>query len=562
MTPAALVLFTTLFAAAPLATAAAAVDCAPAGMTNIDVTRAGDTALATYRFGAPIACLALGERGDVRKMTWDLQTAGAELSADGNTVRFAAPRTDLNVRLRAFDHDGAIDRVYSPLIAFGDGTAVAVYTRYLYPAMTSGGVFIAFNGFSPIAPERPVGPQRLGIEQTYMIVGQPTVARRGQVAAVIDQAMPAALLVQVNRTMVQGEAALHGVTNATGPFTYLITYTEPAIPDANWRGDTLGHLVRLNFMGAPWQAGAAEHRKMVDDFILHEMFHTASTPALNPDLPGAMSLSEGGAEAGSRDLHRRIDPAANATVTADIDNAIAGCQELPGATLADKERQSQRSAPYVCGMALQYLVAAAVQRDPLDIWHALLTSARPRAAGWPGFLSAAAATGKPDADALAILGAMTASRTDWTTGVQQLTSAGLLRRRTEAELAQPAFARRYRAAAIFHLLKQTCRARHGFNTQAGAYLLDAPPGTSCAAPDKFRLVRMNGIDLARDAYRAYDELARRCAAAVPVVLSDDQGRTIELACNTPAPDVVLVTLDREAGRQVDGVKRIGAEPTK
>ena len=301
---------------------------------------------------------------------------------------------------------------------------------------------------------------------------------------------------------------------------------------------------------------------MVDDFILHEMFHTASTPVLNPDLPGAMALSEGGAEAGSRDLHRRIDPAANATLVADIDHAIARCQELTGATLADKERQSQRSAPYVCGMALQYLVAAAVQRDPLDIWHVLLASAKPRAAGWPAFLSAAAATGKPNADALAILDAMTASRIDWTTGVQQLTGAGLLRRRTEAELAQPAFGGRYRAAAIFHLLKQTCRARHGFQTQAGVYILDAPRETSCAAPDKFRLVSMNGIDLTRDAYRAYHELARRCAAAVPVVLSDDQGHTIELACNTPAPDVVLVTLDRVAGSQAASVKRIGAEPTK
>lgn len=539
MTPLPLVLFAAFLAAAPLA---AVADCAPAGMTTIDVTRAGNGALATYHFGAPMTCLALRDRGDVRKMTWDLQTAGAVLSADGNTVRFAAPRTEFAVRLRPFDHDGAIDRVYSPLIVFGDRNAVAVYTGYLYPASTSAGVFIAFDGFNPTAPHRAIGPQRLGIEQTYMLVGQPTVTRRGQVAAVIDQAMPAELLAQVSRTILQGERALHNVNSTPRALTYLITYTEQALPNANWRGDVLDQLVRLNFMGAPWQTGAEERKDAVDDFILHEMFHTASTPALNPDLPGAMSLSEGGAEAGAKALRRRLVPAAGTTLPNDIDNALARCQELTGATLADKERQSQRSAPYTCGMALQFMVAASVQQDPLDIWQALLRTAKPAEAGWPAFLSAAAVAGKPNPDALAILDAMSASRTDWSSGIGQLATAGLLRRRTDAELAQPAFGDRFRAAAIFHLLKQTCRQSYGFNTQAGVYILDAPPGTSCVAPDKFRLVTMNGIDLTRDAYRAYHELARRCGAGVPVVLGDDQGNTTELACKTAPPAVTLFTL--------------------
>lgn len=532
-------LFAALFTVMPFA---AAADCAPAGMTTIDVTRAGDSALATYRFGAPIACLALGNRGDVRKMTWQVQTAGAVLSEDGNTVRFAAPRTDFTVRLRAFDHDGAIDRVYSPLFAFSDRTAVAVYTGYLYPASTSAGVFIAFDGFNPVAPQRPVGPQRLGVEQTYMIVGQPAVTRRGQVAAVIDQAMPAWLLAQVNRTILHGETALRSVTSTARALTYLITYTEPATPHANWRGDTLDTLVRLNFMGAPWQTGAVEQKDRVAHFILHEMFHTASTAALDRGLPGAMSLSEGGAEAGAWGLRRRVDPASTVNLPNDVDDAIARCEDLTGATLGDKEQQSQRSAPYVCGMALQFMAAAAVQRDPVAIWHTMLLGAPPASAGWPAFLAAAAVTGKPNAEALAIVGAMATSQIDWTSGIEQLTRAGLLRRRTDAELAEPAASGRFRAAAILHLLKQTCRQSFGFDTQAGVYILDAPPGTSCVAPDKFRLVAMNGIDLTHDAYRAYHELARRCAAGVPVVLADDQGRTTELACKTAPPEIVLHTL--------------------
>ncbi len=541
MTPSQFVLFAALLAAAPVATAAY---CNPTAMTDINVTRAGDAALATYQFGEAISCLALGERGDVRKMTWQLETPGAVLSEDGNTVQFARPSTVLTVRLQPFDHDGAIDRAYSPVIAFGDHTAVAVYTDYLYPKGTGHGVAMSFNGFAPTAPQRPVGPQRLGIEQTYMIIGEPVIVRRGAVAAIVDQAMPSWLLSQVNGAIARGEAALQGVTSTPGPLTYLMTHTEPGTPDASWRGDTRDRLVRLNFMGARWQTGDVANKDAIDTFILHELFHTASGPKLDPRLPGALSLNEGGAEAGARAMQRHFAPADSAGPGADVDNAIASCTEMTGTTLADKEQKSQRSAPYACGMALQFMVAAAVQRDPLAIWQAMLRGAKPFGAGWPDFLAAAAAAaaGKPNPDALATLDALTASRVTWSTGIDQLTSLGVLRRRSETELAQSAYGHRYRTAAIFHLLKETCRQRYGFNTDAGVYILDAPPGTSCVAPDKFRLVTMNGIDLTRDAYRAYHELARRCAAQVPVRLKDDEGHTIELACKTAPPTVTLFTL--------------------
>lgn len=128
-------------------------------------------------------------------------------------------------------------------------------------------------------------------------------------------------------------------------------------------------------------------------------------------------------------------------------------------------------------MALQFMVAAAVQRDPLAIWQTMLRRARPLAAGWPTFLAAAAATGKPAPDTLALLDAMMASQTDWACGVLKLTGAGLLRRRTEAELAQATYNDRYRTAAIFHLLKHACSKRYGFNSEPGVAILDAPPGT-------------------------------------------------------------------------------------
>jgi hypothetical protein len=530
---------------------AMADDCEPKGMTEISVARTENGVLATYGFSAPLSCLKLGERGDVRKLSWQVQTEGAVLSDSGDVVRLTSPRTDFSVRIRALDHDGAMDRVYSPLIAFGDGSAVALYTGYLRPASTERGFSITFNGFAPTTPERKVGPQRIGDEPSYIILGQPVVERRGNISAVVDQAMPPLLLRRVINGISKGEAALRGVTATPRALTYLLTYTDPGEPHAKWRGDALGDLVRLNFMGAPWQQDQADYNDVLDQFILHELVHTASMPALNLSLPGAMTLSEGGAEAVAMSLRRRLDSTAAKGMFVAIDDAIVRCQELAGKTLADKEYQSQRNTPYVCGMALQFMVAAAVQRDPMEVWATMLHKAKPSEAGWPTFLAAAVAAADKGAlnnVALAILDDMTASRIDWSGGLTQLANAGLLRRRTEAELAEPAYATPYRTAAILHLLGQFCRKNYGFNSTPSVYVLDAPADTCGTVPDKFRLTAINGINLTRDGYRAHRELARRCAADVPVELSDDQDHQITLACRTPLPDIVLYGLSSQGVR--------------
>ncbi len=516
-------------------------DCALKGPTNITITRAEGGARAHYQLAEAVHCLRMGDRGDVRKLSWRLQTAGARLSEDGNTVQFTSPRRGFIVDVRAFERDGLIDRVYSPLIAFGDGSAVAVYTAYLKPAVIAGGVFMAFDGFAPTAPERHVGPQRIGNEQTYMVVGKPVLERRGAVAAAIDQAMPAWLLARVLSTIAQGEGALRRVTGATRPLAYLMTYTEPAATHATWRGDTLDMLVRLNFMGAPWQQSQPEMHDNIDQFILHELFHTASAHALDDKLPGAMSLLEGGAEAGAMAMRRRFAPAAGASMDRAIDDAIGRCQDIAGGTLAEKEQKSQHNAPYLCGLALQFMAGAAAGRDPLALWEVLLRKGGKSHAGWPSFL-AGAAPGRSNPRAVAMLEDIALSRISWEEGLAKLAGAGVVRRLPEVELAGPSFAPSYRAGAIFHLLGQACSQRYGFSSRPPIYELDAPPGTCGAVPDKFRLVALNGLRLEVDAYKAYREVARRCRERLPVELTNDSGQNIELACNVPMKEIVRYSL--------------------
>jgi hypothetical protein len=305
-------LFATLLVAPPFTSAD---DCAPKGVTEITITPAKGEALAKYQLGEAVSCLKLSDRGAVRKLTWQMQTEGALLSDDGNIVRFAAPRMDFSVRLRAFERDCMVDRAYSPVIAFGDGSAVAVYTDYLRPQSTKHGVFLAFSGFAPTEPARDVGPQHIGNEQTYIVVGEPTLSRRNNVVAVVDQSTPAWLLRRVTNEISQGEVALRGLSATQRPLTYLITYTQPGGTERAWRGDASDTLVRLNFMGASWQHEQPDMHDLIDQFVLHELFHTASAPALDPRLPSAMSLSEGGAEAGAMAMRHG---AASATQKASV----------------------------------------------------------------------------------------------------------------------------------------------------------------------------------------------------------------------------------------------------
>ena len=251
------------------------------------------------------------------------------------------------------------------------------------------------------------------------------------------------------------------------------------------------------------------------------------------------------AEAVAMSMRRRYGASTTSGMSFVIDNAIARCQAISGATLAEKEQENQRTTPYLCGMALQFMVAAATQRDPLDIRGTLLQKAGSSEADCSSFIQAAANKGRTNKDALTTLGDMSASRIDWDVGIAQLAVDGLLHRRSDAELAEPAYAKRHRAAAIFHLLGQRCRTSYGFNSTPPFYIRDAPAGTCGNVTDQFHLLAMNGRSLDTDADRAHLELARRRMAAIPVELTDEQRHTITLPCHSPLPAIVLYSLSAD-----------------
>lgn len=535
-----------LAAAVVASNALHAQECAPVGTTHISLVKDGAGARASYVFETPVSCLRLYDRGDVRTLTWQLHTPGASLSADGKTVHFAVPSASLSVHLRPFDRDGQIDRVYSPLIAFGDGKAVAVYTNYLMPEIMTRGVFFQFDGFAPSAPLNPVGPQRLGPGATYMVVGAPRVERRGKVALVLDTAMSGWLLASVIRNIGEGEAALRAVRRDLSPLSYLVTYTEPALAGMNWRGDVLDRLVRLNFMGEQWQEEDRKKNVDVARFVLHELVHTLGAPVQGPQVPGAMSLGEGMAEAGALALVHEVGHLSAAELDEAVDTLLTLCHGLSGATLEAKEKLSQRAAPYTCGPALQFLLIKAsnarVSNAPA-LSRILLRHAALRERGWSSLLAAATAAPHPNRAALSTLRLMITSQISWDAGVQALVQAGLLRRRTDAELANPRFSRVFARASLMPILAQHCKQSYGYYDQGPVYVLDAPAPGCSAVRDKFRLAVLNGHRLDSSAYLAYMETTRRCTAGLPLELEDDRGIKFTLACTAPVDAVTLYAMD-------------------
>lgn len=524
------------------ALAASGDECSPtAGGANlrIDIRHNELGAVATYRFDQAISCLRLADAGPVRKLSWTLLTPGAQLAEDGDTVRLKTPQRSFKVQLRPFARDGQIDRTYSPVIAFGDGRAAAVYSNYLLGADPSRKTTFRFNGFSPLAATARVGPQSelAGEHATYLIVGRPHLEQQGTTSLIIDPAMPQWLRSRLEAQLREGAAALSRIAPLPGKLSYLLTYTEPAQAGAAWRGDRLHQLVRLNFIGAGWQAEDPAVAAKINRFVLHELFHTINHRA-RPGKPGdgTLALLEGSAEAAAATLAHRAGALDDAEFVAAKDGALMRCLAIPGATLAAKEMNNTREAPYACGEVLQYLAATALEdgRDMLAIWQALLRRRDGQAYGWADYFAElrllAGAAGEAR---VAELEKLLAGELAWSDMLASLESQGTLRKLDSTELNQPQQSNFYAQLTLLHMLDNHCRERRGYMHDGAVYTLDAPADSCTGLPDKFRIVAVNGHRLASAGHDAYLEQARRCAAGEAMELQADSGERHAVDCGAP-----------------------------
>lgn len=506
---------------------------------QIAITRSAEGVVARYRFSEPVHCFRLADAGPVRKLTWKVLTAGSRLSDNGNVVFMEKALTGFQVLLRPFQYDGQIDRTYSPVIVFGDGTSAAVYTAYLLGGDQPGKTTFIYRGFSPFAPANKIGRQSdvAGEHPGYLIVGAPLLVQEGKASMILDRALPVWLRAEVTKQLRQGVATLASVAALPGKMSYLLTYTDPRSPGAYWRGDTLHQFVRLNFFGEKWQHDDPALAAAASRFGLHELFHLVND-RIRSSQPGdgSLSLLEGGAEAAAATLMHRSGQLDDAGLVARMDSAIMRCLAVNGDTLAAKEKNNTRTTPYACGEVLQYLAASTLkkkagQADMLAIWKTLLSRQKGDAYGWDEFFAALRQeAGTAALEQISILEKAvdgTASLND-TLGAFEVQS--VVRKLDGAELRKPELSAFYANFVLWQMLEEHCNGRYGIHSINADYILDAPPESCSGLPDKFRVVAMNGYRLEHEGYDAYREQIRRCAAGELTELKDDHGEIRTAAC--------------------------------
>lgn len=535
-------------AGAPCAWAADSRSCqSPVPHASVEIDKAAGGAILSYRFPGKISCFRLSDAGKVRALTWTMLTAGAKLVDDGNTVVLATPARRFDVSIVPFARDGQIDRVYSPVIAFGDRRAMAVYSRYL-AASEATKLVVRFKGYLPLGSSAHVGQHAFTYrgDDTYLIVGEPKVTQRGQSSLVLDRATPPWLIAHAGDSVIRGTSALAKHFSLPRRLTYLVTYTEAEADIAQWRGDTSGQLVRLNFMGARWQSSDPTRLADLTGFILHELFHTVNH-VLAPSVPGdgGLSLLEGSAEAAASSLRNSLGVLDERAFAGVKDAALLRCQSIPGNTLADKERNNTRAAPYACGAAIQYLGAALLTGDAvgpdamLRVWRQMLLD-KTGPYDWARYFAALRALAGPQTrPQVELLEKLVSGAEPLSSVLAGLERQHLIRKLTDREqqgAAQSAF---FAQLTLDQILDSQCTGMRGTYSLDGIYTLDAPAASCAGLPDKFPVASINGYALAQQGHDAYLEHQRRCAARGQATLHDAKGAVISLACSEPRQNVEL-----------------------
>jgi hypothetical protein len=263
---------------------------------TLELARDASLVVAHYRLSSPVTTLRFPGNGRVRVKTWKVDEGS--LTDAGNAIAFPKPTRDFAVTLGAFARDGEIDRVYTPVIHFGDRLAAEVYSEYLLPK-ASGVVRLAGGG---IAFGKVVHPTsiawRANDPATYLLVGAGTLESRQRFELTMDRSSPAWVEAEIGRVAANVMAQYTGrFSAAPNPRPWIVVTFNGAAPGSSYRGDTSPGIVRLNLMGSDWQEPTAERAGRRRHLAAHELFHLWNGHRWFPASGSETWMLEGGADA-------------------------------------------------------------------------------------------------------------------------------------------------------------------------------------------------------------------------------------------------------------------------
>jgi hypothetical protein len=509
--------------------------CVPAFSQSADVTLAyvsGQMDLqARFTLSQPTDVLRFAGNGELRKRTWRPED-GATLSEDGNELHLARAARWVSVRMLPRVRDGDIDRTYTPLLAFGDGRAVAVYSEYLLPK--GGGVIRLANGGVVLgrAVARGEVAWRANDVATYLVVGDAKTIRGSDSAMTIDGAVPRWVADALARDVPALMQLYRGMfSDAPRMAPWLVVTFDPTTEGSSFRGDTNPGMVRLNLMGAGWSSEGSRGSRDLVAFVAHELMHLWNNGLWKEAQSAPIWLHEGGADAAAQDALHTLRRVTDAEYRDEQVASIMRCAQARGDTIADKVKTGGR-VDYACGASLFYLSASVLSQrpdrlGPLGIWKAMFEATRSsRVYGVADLKRAVSRDGGSPIDDLID------SKSAWNEVLRDRAKGLHVHVPGNDEQPPSALAAVLIDSLVIDLVRRDCKGGISVYSDQQVYGIEALP--ACATIKSNLSARsLGGYSMRDEPGRALAYASERCSQGLALHLAGDDGRTLDLPCAQP-----------------------------
>jgi hypothetical protein len=494
----------------------------------------------------PVDVLRFQSDGRIRIRTWR-PSDGIRLAANGLELRSAKPLTRFDVQLGSLEYDGAIDRMYSPIVFFGDKRAVAIYSDYLLP---KGGESVVLKHGGIVLGKR-VLPESVAWHAsqaaTYIVLGQADLKEVGGLVTTIDHAVPKWVSERVNELAVKLLKYYTKTFRSQPRFTpwiLLTSNTDSGRGGLAYRGDTSGSMVRLNLVGVDWiKANPETAGPTIDAFLAHEMFHYWNGGIWSPDNEAATWILEGGADAVAHYALYEIGSIKIERYKELVASSIAECARIKGRTLHEKLRAGGR-AYYTCGAAAFHFASRVLtpsEANPLKLWKIMFQSAgRSRTyseAGLQSTLEQLQANASEEASLDLI-----ASRIGWSDFLSIAYSSGWLTRPDQDQLINPYIAPIVLDEIVLAIVEEDCKGSISVHYHLQEYIIEALPSCQRIKED-LKAKYLGGFAMRSHGADAVRYAIEQCGKKGVLELSESKSepaRSLSFEC--PSKGLVPATL--------------------
>lgn len=496
---------------------------------------------ARFELSQAVDVLRFAGNGEVRLKSW-LPLDGARLNADGTALLLPKPQKSFSVQLKAFERDGVLDRVYTPVVLFGDGRGAQIYSEYLLPK-DGGSVSLATPGVvlgRTFAKGATVW--RANDAATYIVAGVGYTKTTSDYDITLDRALPSWVVQSLDN---QVAALMHLYTRKFGSRPQRKPWIVVSFNRAGsgFRGDTNPGMVRLNLMGQSWEHESADQSYQLASFIAHELFHLWNAGLWNMQNQGPIWLYEGGADAAAHHALNILGFSSVERYRNERANSLTGCSSAKGVTLANKIASGGRTH-YLCGAAIFYLAAAMGEEEPnaigpLDLWADLFTIQQARTYTSADLLRVAAkravqpsiATGATQRRYLDELVESTLSWRDVLAQGQQLFHIHQVK---PDEAIPPAVAAKLLDQLVIDRFAHDCDGKISVHDDHQVYQLDALD--SChRIRNTVTLTRLGGYSMRDNAVMAVTYAREQCAKGIDLHFGGKGDVALDLPCTQMPP---------------------------